>query len=124
MSETADNLRAAAKVIEMNGWTQRSFFESIFGLSASMCPVCVHGALNVAKFGEPVIELLWDTKTEMDYLARAIDPELPGWKSFELVYDWNDDEMRTKEDVLEMLERAAQLAERGEALNSANGVTQ
>jgi hypothetical protein len=80
-------------------------------------PVCLMGAINTAITGDPhkfLEPMLSRTKWPTDVVARALIKTIPeaiergiGDPYIDLV-DWNNDRDRTPEEVIAVLERAAQ----------------
>jgi hypothetical protein len=90
---TVDVFERAAELLKRDGWTQNSF-----GQSGE--PMCLVGAISVAR-------------SEL-----ALPPETVQWeRAFSILYsltfpekltEWNDDEGRTAQEVLYLLERGCQ----------------
>ena len=106
----AEVLQHAAGVIERDGWTRGTYRDDDGR-------VCLAGAIGVALTElKPILgsDPLWLAEVHEerygDLLWPVIEEQYPEWCA---IYEagpitrWNDDELRTKEEVVAILEKAA-----------------
>lgn len=120
---TAADLRSAALVIKLNGWTQDALYERFCNLPPQLSPVCAVGALGVATAGHPSGTWSWhhpenSTRSPEERAAlnrRDINARLALLQHLGLpggcVAEWNDEPGRTCEEVISALEGAADALE-------------
>ena len=94
--KSASILRKAANIIEVRGWCQGEY--SING------KVCAIGALNTASGKGP-----WDQSANNSRALSAAQ-SLIGNQPLD---EWNDNSVRTKDDVQKLLRQAAKALEHG-----------
>lgn len=100
--------RRAASVIGFRGWNQGSYYDAhayAAGTPIDDCAVCLVGAVNVAVKGAPDDSV--GAQPFIDFLGEVLE----GRVGHPVVSFWNDDDGRTVDEVLELLEVAALRAE-------------
>lgn len=106
-------LRAAAEVIDRNGWAQGAYFDvDVAGLvGAGAAPVCAAGAIRVAATGLPDQVSVSADRAESafaEFLRGAFGLEWSaGDEPVEVIASWNDDEDRRADQVVAALREAA-----------------
>lgn len=96
-AQVAEDLRSAASMIEKRGWIQ--------GAPVTRDGVCALGAINLATdYSERCQEAVW---TLAEYLELN-NPVVPAAMK---IPAWNDAPGRTKQDVVQAMEKAAAWAE-------------
>ena len=111
----ADILSGAATYLRLHGWVQGEFFDLLN--AQPFPPACVLGAISVAASGrciaQPFTDLDDDSSDDAIRATRAlaalVDPDYnPGYLSaIDVIGDWNDQQGRTLDDVLDALTTAA-----------------
>lgn len=117
-------LRGAALYLKLHGWTKGQFFEVFDKTTQPFLPACASGAIMTAAHGhcplygalprsadeEPTPEAL-AALTAMRVFAAHLDPEHDlyplGPSAIDVIGDWNDDQDRTLDEVVEALTDAA-----------------
>lgn len=94
-------LRAAADILERNGWIQCAYFTPLPDRELKDCPVCAVGAINIALHTSPHVTYepgmrTWDYVTLVDEFLDEVN--LP---------DWNDEPGRTIDEVTAALRDCA-----------------
>jgi hypothetical protein len=96
-AQIAADCRAAADVIERNGWHQGSFFVQDFRKPPQDCAVCAGGALNIAIHGMPwgsgLMKHVLRYNDAFTVLSAYVDDPAGS------VALWNDEPGRTAEEV-------------------------
>jgi hypothetical protein len=112
-AQGAADLKAAALVIQLNGWTQNLLARLMDNLPPALSPVCALGAVNVAVWGDPHGNGIDYTEASHDargirraVARRALDFQVGYGVAFSGV-DWNDAPGRTAEEVIGALNAAA-----------------
>lgn len=104
MSQVADDLRKAADIVNVQGWTKGS-------MRNAEGQVCVLGALRIATAGKAVWADMWDTIGEEEadrfHKARYV---LHNWLGTAPTV-WNDTIANTKQEVILVLLKAARSAQ-------------
>lgn len=105
-AQVAADLRAAADVLERDGWTQGDYHDDT--KTQAVCH-CVQGALAVALTGDPWAVPLGPSTDFRRWMAanRQLEKELDGWASDA----WNDMDDREAHQVIAALRAAADKAD-------------
>jgi hypothetical protein len=103
----ADLLRMTAVYIQRHGWNQGDYYSPIF--DAATPPACVSGALGMACFGAPigVPPIHEPGRTEYHRGLMVLADHL-GVSTVAAVFNWNDTPGRTKAEILDALNAAAE----------------
>ncbi|MFF5615427.1 hypothetical protein ACFY7B_21145 [Streptomyces albidoflavus] len=104
-TKVADLLERAADHIDRVGWAQGDWYEETPGLQPKDCPACADGALAVAAYGRPRGAGAHRTPDQVALYAAAMTA-LSRHIGDGLIA-WNDDEARTKEQVVGAMRSAA-----------------
>jgi hypothetical protein len=100
--QTAADLLSAANHIETYGWRQQWY-----GQAGEPC--CARGAIQVAVYGATVDDPTWEDAPGLTARENAANAAVRRWTTNRrAVTTWNDAKVRTKEDVVAGLHRAAE----------------
>jgi hypothetical protein len=105
-AQTVTDLRAAADIIERNGWHQGNYFLPDDPKPPQECRVCALGAIHVAIHGQPwspMFDSEQEDRTLKAFAAASRFVDGP-WGS---LVGWNDEPDRTAEEVIAALRGAA-----------------
>lgn len=106
-AQVAADLRAAADVLERDGWTQGDY------VGPDRCR-CIVGAVTLVLGGDDgEASVPFANASRMSAVRRFVNEQIDGYSAdwFDVV-DWNDDPGRTAVEVIAALRAAADTAER------------
>jgi hypothetical protein len=117
-------LRGAGLYLQRHGWIQGEIFGD-GGTTDAFPPACAIGAVNVSAHGQPILssadgsddDLTDAAIRAMRVFAASLDPEYSACSAehphicdrsaIDIIGDWNDEDGRTLDEVVEALTEAA-----------------
>ncbi|GGQ86744.1 DUF6197 family protein [Couchioplanes azureus] len=110
-------LRCAALYLQTHGWTQGEVFDYL--AQDSFPPACAIGAINAAAYGRCILTATddttlfdhdaWGVMSALRMFAACLDPDYDPFQTsaIDVIGQWNDAEHRTRDEVIQALNEAA-----------------